>query len=201
MRRRRSRRRRTFGGSVVVLGLGALAVIALIMRRRATTDDATVESYSPTTGERFDDTQASSREPTERARQRGEEEPEEVLAQDTDRAEGSIGEDIRSIIKESIRRSRAVDREAPQAGDVAPETRAGAEEELPIEDYDSLNVKQVAQRLEGLVVEEIERLRDYEIKNKNRRTLIARFDRRIRESPGEDVRILRKSVGRSEGER
>ncbi len=199
MRRRRSGRRRTFGGSVAVLGLGALAVIALIMRRRATTD-ATIESHSPTTGQRFDGTRASSREPTEQTQQRGREEVDEVLAQDTEKPQGSIREDIRSIIRESISRSRAVDREAPQAGDVAPETRAYPEEGLPIEDYDSLNVKQVAQRLEGLVVEEIERLRDYEIKNKNRRTLIARLDRRIRESPGEDVRILRKSAGRSERE-
>jgi len=161
---------------VVVLGLGTLAVIALIMRRRAT-GDATGESYSPA-GEHFGESRTSSQEPTERAQQREREEPDEILARDTEEADGSIREDVRSIIRESIKRSRTMVREAPQAGSLAPEIRIGAEE-LPIEDYDSLNVRQVAQKLEGLVIEEIERLRDYEVKNKNRRALIARFERSV----------------------
>jgi uncharacterized protein YdiU (UPF0061 family) len=60
----------------------------------------------------------------------------------------------------------------------APESPAEAEE-LPIEDYDSLNVNQVSQRLGELSVEEIERLRDYEAEHKNRRSLMQRFDTRI----------------------
>jgi ABC-type transporter Mla subunit MlaD len=62
-----------------------------------------------------------------------------------------------------------------------PESRAGAEE-LPIEDYDSLNVNQISQRLGELSVEEIEQLRDYETRNKNRRSLLQRFDARIQAS-------------------
>ncbi|MDP8952269.1 MAG: hypothetical protein M3N18_08540 [Actinomycetota bacterium] len=48
-----------------------------------------------------------------------------------------------------------------------------------MEDYDSLTVHQVTQRLGELSVEEIERLRDYETRNKNRRSLMQRFDTRI----------------------
>jgi hypothetical protein len=50
---------------------------------------------------------------------------------------------------------------------------------LPLESYDSLNAKAVIDKMEGLGVEEIKRLRDYELTNKNRRTLGERFDARI----------------------
>ena len=70
-------------------------------------------------------------------------------------------------------------REEPQAATTTtPKIQADAEE-LPIEDYESLNVNQVTQRLGELNVEEIERLREYEAKNKNRRSLMQRFDTRI----------------------
>jgi hypothetical protein len=193
--RRRFGRKRILNKSVVVLGLGALAVGALIMRRRANTD-ATKEFYSPTS-ERSGEAQDSSQEPVERAQQIGREEPEEVLVQDTEKAEGSITEDIRSIIRESIRRSQAGDRGIPPSKTLVPEISPDAEE-LPIEDYDSLSIAQIGPRLEGLLVEDLERLRDYESKNKNRKTLIARFERRLKEIPGEDMRVLRKFVRRSE---
>jgi hypothetical protein len=71
------------------------------------------------------------------------------------------------------------DLQEPQAATTTtPEIQADAEEP-PIEDYDSLNVNQVTQRLGELSVEEIERLREYEAKNKNRRSLMQRFDTRI----------------------
>ena len=68
-------------------------------------------------------------------------------------------------------------------GTITSESPADTEEpstkEPPIEDYDSLNVNQVSQRIGELGVEEIERLREYEAANKNRRSLIQRFDTRI----------------------
>ncbi|MBV9455757.1 MAG: hypothetical protein JOZ19_16835 [Rubrobacter sp.] len=60
-----------------------------------------------------------------------------------------------------------------------PESRATAAA-LPIEDYDRLNVETVGRRLVGLRAEELERLRDYEAENKNRRRLMARIERRIK---------------------
>ena len=98
--RRRFGRRRTFGRSVVVLGLGALTVIAVVMRRRATAD-ASREFYSPA-GERFGEVRASSQESTQRAQQTGREEPDEILAQHTEKTGGSTREEIRRV-EEPIR--------------------------------------------------------------------------------------------------
>jgi hypothetical protein len=58
------------------------------------------------------------------------------------------------------------------------EVQAG-EDDLPLADYDTLNVREVSERLEELSVEEIEQLRRYEAANKNRSTLLKRFDDRI----------------------
>ena len=59
---------------------------------------------------------------------------------------------------------------------------AEAQEDLAIEDYDSLNVKQAAQRLEELGDAEIEQIRHYEGANKNRSTLLSRVDERLEAS-------------------
>ena len=138
-------------------------------------------------------------------------ETEEVSA---DEARRSPEEDVSSIVRELVRRSEeAVGREGPRAEAAPGETR-GDDEGLPLEDYDSLSVNRVTQRLGELSVEEIERLRDYEAENKGRRSLMERFERRIRaaredlrssgeteEGPGEDVSsIVRESVRRSTGE-
>ena len=50
---------------------------------------------------------------------------------------------------------------------------------LPIEDYDSLGVTKIRERLEELSDEEVEQLRRYETANKNRSTLLVRFDARL----------------------
>jgi len=137
-------------------------------------------------------------------------------------AEGAPGEEIRSTIRESVRRSE----EGSQEEETQAETTAVLEESqtdaegLPLEDYDSLTVQGVTQRLLELNAEEIERLRDYEAETRNRRSLLERFDRRIKAarydlrvredlvsegeaegSSGEDVSsIIRESVRRSAGE-
>lgn len=70
--------------------------------------------------------------------------------------------------------------EPAQAGiPASPETRVSAEG-LPIEDYDSLNIAQIALRLGNLDIEDIERLQDYEAQNRNRVSLMKHFERRIR---------------------
>lgn len=57
--------------------------------------------------------------------------------------------------------------------------RARPDRGLPLADYDSLNVDEVANKLQGLGVEEIKQLRAYEVANKNRATLVERFDKEI----------------------
>jgi len=50
---------------------------------------------------------------------------------------------------------------------------------LPIQDYDELNAAQVTERLDGLSQEDLKKIRAYEERNKNRRSLIAQIDRRV----------------------
>jgi hypothetical protein len=50
---------------------------------------------------------------------------------------------------------------------------------LPLENYDKLNANEVTDRIEKLEAQDIERLREYEARNKNRRTVLERMDARI----------------------
>ena len=51
---------------------------------------------------------------------------------------------------------------------------------FPIEGYDEMNVEEVSERLEGLSVEELQLVRDYEELHKKRETLLEQLDRKIR---------------------
>ena len=51
---------------------------------------------------------------------------------------------------------------------------------FPIEGYDEMNVDEISGRLEGLSVEELQLVRDYEELNKRRQTLLEQMDRKIR---------------------
>ena len=54
--------------------------------------------------------------------------------------------------------------------------------ELPLENYDKLIANEVTDRIEKLGAQDIERLREYEAQNKNRRSVLERMDARIRAS-------------------
>jgi hypothetical protein len=58
--------------------------------------------------------------------------------------------------------------------------RAAEAATFPIEGYDEMNVEEVSERLDGLSVEELQLVRDYEETNKKRETLLERMDRKIR---------------------
>lgn len=97
------------------------------------------------------------------------------------KAEGPPREEVRNIIRESVRRSEegVREEEEPRAGTAPEEGRADAEE-LPVEDYDSLSLGQVSQKLLELSVEEVEQLRDYEAEHRNRPSIMNRYERRLR---------------------
>ena len=64
-------------------------------------------------------------------------------------------------------------------------TARGAEEiaetvTFPIAGYDEMNVAEISERLEGLSVDDLKRVREYEKRNKGRDTLIGQIDRKIR---------------------
>jgi hypothetical protein len=76
---------------------------------------------------------------------------------------------------------------AGAVGATAGATVEGAEQAaeaavFPIEGYDEMNVEEISKRLEGLSVEELQLVRDYEELNKKRETLLERMDRKIRAS-------------------
>ena len=71
------------------------------------------------------------------------------------------------------------------ASDAAGSAVEGAEQAaeaiaFPIEGYDEMNVDEVSERLDGLSVEELQLVRDYEELNKKRETLLEKMDRKIR---------------------
>jgi hypothetical protein len=90
-------------------------------------------------------------------------------------------EEISSVVRESVRRSEEGSwDEEPQDGTTAVlEDSRGYAEGPPIEGYDSLNVSQVTQKLLEWSVEEVEQLRDYEAQNRNRPSVMQRFERRL----------------------
>jgi polyhydroxyalkanoate synthesis regulator phasin len=55
-----------------------------------------------------------------------------------------------------------------------------AERGLPVADYDDLSAAQVQERLDGLTPAELRRLRDYEQRHANRKTVLDRIDRKLR---------------------
>jgi hypothetical protein len=58
--------------------------------------------------------------------------------------------------------------------------RAAEAAVFPIEGYDDMNVDEISERLEGLSVEELQLVRDYEELHEGRKTLLERMDRKIR---------------------
>jgi len=97
------------------------------------------------------------------------------------KAEGPPREEVRNIIRKSVRRSEegVREEEEPRAGTAAPEEGRADAEELPVEDYDSLSLGQVSQKLLELSVEEVEQLRDYEAEHRNRPSIMNRYERRL----------------------
>ena len=69
---------------------------------------------------------------------------------------------------------RAVDATASGA------ERAAEAAAFPIEGYDQMNVDEILGRLEGLSVEELQMVRDYEERGERRKTLLERMDSKIR---------------------
>jgi len=87
-------------------------------------------------------------------------------------------DDATEVLAELVRRGRR------QADDllVAPADRllrATWLGGLPIAGYDELTAAQVAERLDGLSAADLQRLREHERRNANRKTVLAAIDRRL----------------------
>jgi hypothetical protein len=85
-------------------------------------------------------------------------------------------------VQEGVETTGAV---ADATGRAADAAASGAEQAaeavaFPIEGYDQMNVGEISSRLEGLSVEELQLVRDYEELHEGRKTLLEQMDRKIR---------------------
>ncbi|HEX4992638.1 MAG TPA: hypothetical protein VFV45_05345, partial [Rubrobacteraceae bacterium] len=101
---------------------------------------------------------------------------------DTERAAESAREGARTLSETT---AGLVGTATGAVGATAGATLEGAEQAseaavFPIPDYDEMNVEEISKRLDGLSVEELQLVRDYEERNKRRETLLERMDRKIR---------------------
>jgi len=100
----------------------------------------------------------------------------------TDQAAGTVREGARTL---SDTATGLVGTAAGVAGSAAEAqvdaANAAAEAAVfPIPGYDDMNVEEVSSHLNDLSVEELRLVRDYEERNKNRETVLADMDRKIR---------------------
>ncbi len=162
-------RARLRGGSAVWLGVGALVILAIMMRRHEKASNAIRAAYS-TARERFGGTE----QPRQYDTDFSSEEAGEFLIQENPEAEteGSSAEGEEGSGWE----------EESQGGKSATATAEGRFDvaRRPIEEHDSLTVSQVTQRLGELSLEEVEQLRAYEAENRNRRSIMQCFETRSR---------------------
>ena len=69
------------------------------------------------------------------------------------------------------------------AGAAAGAARGASEEAtFPIPGYDEMNVQEISERLDPLTEDQIRQLKDHERENHNRKTLIERYDAKLRAS-------------------
>ena len=112
------------------------------------------------------------------ATRQGLEATEQVARQSLKVAEETTRQGLR-VAEEAAERTEDVLRQTEKATHEA-ELRAAVFSALGTTDYDALSVEEVARRIEGLPAEQLRKVREFEKNHKNRETLIAQIDRKIR---------------------
>jgi hypothetical protein len=114
----------------------------------------------------------------QRATQQGLEATEQVARQGLRVSEEATRQGLR-VAEEATERTEDVLRQTEKATREA-ELRTAVMGALGTANYDELSVAEVSRRIEGLPTEQLEKVHEYEKKNKNRETLIEQIDRKIR---------------------
>ena len=83
-----------------------------------------------------------------------------------------VAEEVTEQTEEVLHRTEEATRQA--------ELKAAVFGALKTADYEELTVDEISERLDGLSVQQLEQVREYEKQNKNRETLIEQIDRKIR---------------------
>ena len=103
---------------------------------------------------------------------------EQVARQGLRVAEESTKQGLR-VAEETTERTDKVLRQTEKATHEA-ELRTAVFSALGTTDYEGLSVEEVSRRIDGLPAEQLEKVREFEKEHKNRETLIAQIDRKIR---------------------
>src|SRR5215212_541616 len=103
---------------------------------------------------------------------------EQVARQGLKVAEETTKQGLR-VVEDTAERTDKVLRQTEKATHEA-ELRTAVFSALGTTDYDGLSVEEVSSRIEGLPAEQLEKVREFEKDHKNRETLIAQIDRKIR---------------------
>jgi hypothetical protein len=112
------------------------------------------------------------------ATRQGLEATEQVARQGLKVAEEATEQGLR-VVEEATERTEDVLRETEKATRET-ELRTAVFGALKTTDYDALTVEEVARRIDGLPTEQLKKVREFEKNNKNRETLVAQIDRKIR---------------------
>ena len=114
----------------------------------------------------------------QRATQQGIEATEQVARQGLRATEQAAQQGLR-VAEEATEQTDKVLRQTEKITREA-ELRAAVFSALKTSDYDELSVAEISKRLDGLSVEQLKEVREFEKHNKNRETLIEQIDRKIR---------------------
>src|SRR5215207_9094831 len=116
----------------------------------------------------------------QRATQQNLEVTEQVARQGLRVAEETTKQGMR-VVEDTAERTDKVLHQTEKATREA-ELRTAVFSALGTTDYDELSVDEVSRRIDGLPAEQLKKVREFEKNNKNRETLIAHIDRKIRAS-------------------
>ena len=114
----------------------------------------------------------------QQATRQGLEATEQVARQGLRVAEETTKQGLR-VAEDTAERTDKVLRQTEKATHEA-ELRAAVYSALGTTDYDGLSVDEVSRRIDGLPAEQLKKVREFEKDHKNRETLIAQIDRKIR---------------------
>ena len=126
----------------------------------------------------FQDATRQGLEATEQVARQGLRVAEETTRQGLKATEETTKQGLR-VAEETAERTEDVLRRTEEATREA-ELRTAVFGALGTSDYDALSVEEVARRIEGLPAEQLRKVREFEKNHKDRQTLIAQIDRKMR---------------------
>jgi polyhydroxyalkanoate synthesis regulator phasin len=87
---------------------------------------------------------------------------------------------LRDTLDAAVKRGRMTRDDATELlAELLRGRRSDQQDALPIDDYDDLTAAEVVARVKGLDADEVRRVRDYERRNANRKTVLSALEQRL----------------------